>query len=250
MRIEKHLPPSTFREKLMDFTSHIFSLSHFATIGSPVHPPLMDEAEKMYNDLTMCTSSYQAPSEILVDGSISYMFGSRVAEVYLGYLLKGSIRRSQLCWDVPTWPGACFTSQGVLGAVAETSSSTCRKWVGPKARLLDYDVRNLEGTVVQQALWSPQCQGAVNKYVLDATLQFPIFFVRQDRAVGLALHEAIEGPRRVLGAQTYAPLGGQSTIHVRIQVRELLYDTVVVLVPSSISEALSSHQEGDGALIC
>lgn len=190
-----------------------------------MHPPLMDEAEKMYNDLTMCTSSYQAPSEILVDGSISYMFGSRVAEVYFGYLLKGSIRRSQLCWDVPTWPGACFTSQGVLGAAAETSSSTCRKWVGPKARLLDYDVRNLEGTVVPQALWSPQSQGAVNKYVLDATLQFPIFFVRQDRALGLALHEAIEGPRRVLGAQTYAPLGGQSTIHVRIQVRELLYDS-------------------------
>jgi hypothetical protein len=194
----------------------------------------MDEADKTYSYLTQCTSSYRTPSDILVDGSISYMFGPRAAEVYFGYLLKGSIRRSQLCWDVPTWPGACFTSQGVPNATAETSSSTCHKraivgpcvstMVGPKARLLDYDVRNLEGTVVPQVLWSPQSQGAINKYVLDATLQFPIFFVRQDRAVGIALREAVEGSREVLGAQTYAPLGGQSTLHVRIQVRGLLYD--------------------------
>ena len=163
-------------------------------------------------------SSYRAPSDILVDGSISYTFGPRTAEVYFGNLLKGSIRRSQLCWDAPTWPGACFTSQGV-NAIAETSSSTYHKRARPKARLLDYDVRNLEGTVVPQALWCPQSQGAMNKYVLDATLQFPIFFVRQDRAIGLALHEAVEGPGEVLGAETHAPLGGQSTLHVRIQVR-------------------------------
>jgi hypothetical protein len=179
----------------------------------------------MYNHLKPCTSTYRAPSDIMVDGSISYMFGPRDAEIYFGHLLKGGIRRSQLCWNVPTCPGGCFTSQNVLDAIAETSSSSiCHKRVEPpKARLLDYDVRNLEGTVVPQALWSPQSQGAVNKYVLGATLQFPIFFVRQDCAVGLALHEAVEGPREVLGAKTYAPLGGQSTIHVCIQVRELLY---------------------------
>lgn len=185
----------------------------------------MDETDKMYSHLTLCMSSYRAPSDILIDGTISYMFGPRAAEVYFGYLLKGSLRTSQLCWDVPTWPGACFTSQGVLDTTAEKSSGTRQTRVGQKTRLLDYDVRNLEGTVVPQGLWSPQSQGAMNKYVVDATLQFPIFFVRQDRAVGLALREAIEGPREVLGAQTYAPLGGQSTIHVRIQVRGLLYDS-------------------------
>ncbi len=187
-------------------------------------PPFTDEAEQMYNHLSPCTSSSQAPSDILVDGSISYMFGPRDAEFYFSYLLKGSIRRSQLCWDVPTWPGACFTSQGVL-SIAETSSDACHKQAEPKARLLDYDARNIEGTVVPQALWSPQSHGAINKYVLDATLQFPIFFVRQDRVVGLALHEAVEGSHGVLGAQTYAPLGGQSTLHVRIQVRRLRYDS-------------------------
>jgi hypothetical protein len=233
---------------MIDFTPHIYTLSHFATIGPPMHPPLMDKVEKKGNYLTPCTSNYRAPSDILVDGSISYMFGPRAAEGYFGYLLKGSIRRSQLCWDVPTWPGACLTSQSVLNSIAETSNNICHKRVGPKARLLDYDVRNLEGTVVPQTLWCPQSQGAMNKYVLDAPLQFPIFFVRQDRAVGLALHEAVEGPREVLGAQTYAPLGGQSTLHVRIQVRDCCM--IVVLVPSSVTVALSPHPEGNGALIC
>ena len=206
----------------------------------------MDEVGKKCNYLTPCTPSYRAPSDILVDGSISYTFGPRVTENYFGHLLKGSIRRSQLCWDVPTWPGACFTNQGV-NAITETSGSTCHKRVVPKPHLLDYDVRNLEGTVVPQVLWSPQSQGAMNKYVRDATLEFPIFFVRQDHAVGLTLHEAVEGPREVLGAQTHAPLGGQSTIHVRIQVRDCCM--IVVLVLPSVTVALSSHVEGNGALI-
>jgi hypothetical protein len=202
----------------------------------------------MHSYLTPCTSSYRAPSDILVDGSISYMFGPRAAEVYFGNLLKSCIRRSQLCWDVPNWPGACFTSQGVLNVIAETSSSTCHMRVGPKARLLDYDVRSLEGTVVPQAIWCPQSQNAMNKYVLGATLQFPIFFVRQDRAVGLALHEAVERPYEVLGGETYAPLGGQSTLHVRIQVRRLVYDSCPCSPFGHLGTVASP--EGNGALIC
>jgi len=231
LRNKRRSPSTSRKEKLIASTPpmppmpHVYCLSH--SLPSNLPPPLMNETEKMHNYLTPCTSSHRAPSDVLVDGSISYTFGPRAAEVYFGYLLKGSIRRSQLSWDVPTWPGACFTSQGV-NAIAETSSSTCHKRrvpVGLKARLLDYDVRNLEGAVVPQVLWSPQSQGAMDKYVLGATLQFPIFFVRQDRAVGLTLHEAIETPREILGAETYAPLGGQSTLHVRIQVRGLLYDS-------------------------
>jgi hypothetical protein len=192
---------------------------HSVTIGSAMHPPPRDKAKQIYDHLTPGATSSRPPPDILVDGTISYMFGPEVAEIYFRYFLKESIRRSLLCWDVPSWPGACFTSQGSLGGVAETSP-TCHKR-DTKARLLDYDTRNLEGTVIPQALWSPQSRGAMNKYVLDAALQFPIFFVRQDRTVGLSLHETAEGPRGpLLGAQTYAPLAGQSTLHVRIQVRD------------------------------
>jgi len=63
----------------------------------------------------------------------------------------------------------------------------------------------------------PQSQGAVKKYVIDADLQWPIFFVREDRTLGLPLLEAIEGSRGILGEQTYAPLGGQSTFHLRVK---------------------------------
>jgi len=161
-----------------------------------------------------------APPDILVDGLFAYTFGSKIAEYYFSYLLKGQIRTSLLLWHVPGWPGACFTSQGVLGEARETL--TYHEHGKPPARMLDYDVRNLRGTVVPQALWSPQSQGAVKKYVIDADLQWPIFFVREDRTLGLPLPEAIEGPRGVLGAQTYAPLGGQSTFHLRVKVCSFL----------------------------
>jgi hypothetical protein len=208
-------------------------------------PTSRDEAEQIYHHLTPGASSSRPPSDILVDGTISYSFGPRGAEDYFRHLLKGSIRRSLLCCDVPNWPGACFTSQGALDAVAETSS-TRHEWE-PRAHLLDYDTRNLEGTVVPQALWSPQSEAAMNKYVVDAVLQFPIFFVRRDRIVGLSLQEAMEGPCEVLlGAQTYAPLGGQSTLHVRIQVRDPLYDTCLYSVFGQ-NVALSPHRDRETA---
>jgi hypothetical protein len=189
---------------------------HSAAVGFTTPPTLRHDAEQIQHLPTPCTSSSWHPSDILIDGSISYMFGPDFAEVYFSYLFKGSIRRSLLCWDVPDWPGACFTSQGILSTAAESFMCLERE---PKPHLLDYDARNLEGTVVPQVLWSPRSLGATNKYVLDATLQFPIFFVRQDRTVGISLQEAVEGPRGdLLGAQSYAPLGGQSTLHVRIQV--------------------------------
>ena len=194
---------------------------HSAAVRSTEPPTSRDDAEaaeQIYHRLTPCASGSRFPSDILVDGSISYMFGPVVAEIYFGYLFKGSIRSSLLRWDVPDWPGACFTSQPILNTVAETITCLERE---PKSHMLDYNARNLEGTVVPQALWSPRSLGATNKYVLDATLQLPIFFVRQDRTVGVSLREAVEGPREgLLGAQSYAPLGGQSTLHVRIQVRD------------------------------
>jgi hypothetical protein len=218
---------------------------HSAAIGFTMPPTSRDDAEQIHYLPTPCVSSSWHPSDILIDGSISYMFGPKFAEVYFSYLFKGSIRRSLLRWDVPEWPGACFTSQGIFSNASESFTCLERE---PKPHLLDYDARNLEGTVVPQVLWSPRSLGATNKYVLDATLQFPIFFVRQDRTVGVSLHEAVEGPRGdLLGAQSYAPLGGQSTLHVRIQVR--CYCMISLPYSPSVNVALSHHPEGVGATI-
>ena len=184
--------------------------SHFIATESVAHPYLKDDAGRTSHSTT-CAS--QAPADILVDGVLSYMFGSRISEWYFEHLLKGRIRRSLLRWDIPGWPGACFTSQ-------ESESEIPALHPPAPARLLDYDVRRLRGTIVPQALWGPQGQGATKKYVLDATLQWPVFFIREDHTVGLSLQEAVEGPRRaLLGAQTRAQLGERSTLHVRIKVR-------------------------------
>jgi hypothetical protein len=188
--------------------------SYFSAVESATQPWLRDDTRKAPSPIR----ASHPPADILVDGSLSYMFGSRVTEWYFGQLLKGRLRKSLLRWDIPGWPGACFTSQG-----PNSGTPTCLEHQPPPARPLDYDVRNLGGTVVPQALWGPQGQGATKKYVLDAILEWPVFFVREDRTVGLSLQEAVNGPcRTLLGAQMHAPLGGRSTLHVRIKVRILL----------------------------
>jgi hypothetical protein len=167
------------------------------------------------------TSQPPVPADLLVDGTLSYMFGSRVSEWYFEHLLKVRIRRSLLRWDIPGWPGACFTVSGQAQASESQTPPTHHERHGPapEARLLDYDVRGLGGTVVPQALWSPRGMSAMKKYVLDAALQWPVFFVREDRTVGIPLQDAIKGRSRALvGAQTHAPLGGRCTLHVRIKV--------------------------------
>ena len=205
--------------------------SHFTAIEPVTHPHPRDGAGETSHPTT-CAS--QAPPDILVDGILSYMFGSRISEWYFGHLLKGRIRRSLLRWDVPGWPGACFTSQ-----VSESEIPALHEHPPALVRLLDYDVRRLGGTVVPQALWGPQGQGATKKYVLDATLQWPVFFVREDHTVGLSLQEAVEGPRQaLLGAQTRAQLGERSTLHVRIKVRTRPPFSHPLFLPGQVSVLL------------
>jgi len=204
---------------------------HFTAIESITHLHTRDDAGRTSHP-TPCAS--QAPADILVDGIISYMFGSRISEWYFEHLLKGRMRRSLLRWDVPGWPGACFASQ-----VSELEIPAHHEHPPAPARLLDYDVRGLGGTVVPQALWCPQGQGATKKYVLDATLQWPVFFVREDHTVGLSLQEAVEGPRRaLLGAQTRAQLGERSTLHVRIKVRTRRSFSHPLFLPGQVSGLL------------
>jgi hypothetical protein len=186
--------------------------SHFMAVKSTTHPCSRDEAGRICDP----TCASQPLADILIDGSLSYMFGPRISGWYFEHLLKGGIRKSLLQWDVPGWPGACFTSQA-----SESEMGSTRHGHQPApARLLDYDVRGMGGSIVPQALWGPRGKSAKKKYVLDANLQWPVFFVRKDHTVGLRLQEAVEGPRRaLLEAQTHAPLGGRSTLHVRIKVR-------------------------------
>ena len=187
-------------------------MSSSLTANGATDQPSQDDAIQPLH----LTNFSKPPTDLLIDGCISYMLGSRVSELYFGYLFKEPIQNALLRCDVLDWPGACFTSQGVVGAAAEALIHNEDQ--GP-AWLLDYDARDLEGTVVSQALWSPQSHSATTKFVLDAALQLPVFFVCSDGTVGLPLQKAIEGPSRILlWAQQPAPIGAQATFLLRIKV--------------------------------
>ncbi|KAI0290563.1 hypothetical protein BC826DRAFT_1106348 [Russula brevipes] len=134
------------------------SSSHFAPDRFATHAPSNDDPEGGGTSYHVCPS--QSPADILIDGLIAYTFGPRASECYFGHLFKGQIRRSLLRWDVPGWPGACFTTQAVLNGTVDPPTHHDHQ---SPARLLDYDVRNLQGTVVPQALWSPQGPSATKK---------------------------------------------------------------------------------------
>ena len=84
--------------------------------------------------------------------------------------------------------------------------------------LLDYSIVRI-GTVIPQALWSPEKVNDHRYHVANAILQMPIFFLQQDGTLGLALDDAINGRCQALrDARVQAQLGGRTTTHIRIGV--------------------------------
>ena len=84
--------------------------------------------------------------------------------------------------------------------------------------LLDHSVVHT-GTVVPQALWSPQNVNDFRQHVSDASLQMPIFFTHTNGTLGLSLSDAANGRYQTLrDAREQAQLGGKVTTHIRILV--------------------------------
>jgi len=84
----------------------------------------------------------------------------------------------------------------------------------PSARMLDYDARNLRGTVVRQALWGPQSQGAVKRYVIDALAD--LFRPRRSHfrpPASRCRRRTARSPRGVNGR------AGRRTKHIHMRVR-------------------------------
>jgi hypothetical protein len=84
--------------------------------------------------------------------------------------------------------------------------------------LLDYGIVRT-GTVIPQALWSPENVNEHRKHVVEAILQMPIFFVQQDGSLGISLDDALNGHCHTLrDARMRAQFGGKTTTHIRIGV--------------------------------
>jgi hypothetical protein len=148
--------------------------------------------------------------DFLTDGYIPYTFSPRAAASYYTILFKvdPSVieaflykRTAFFVWNQPTiWTQPPLNFNGRPG------------W------LLDYRIRSGGGSVVPQQIWFPQGQGDWRRYVEQAQLQMPLFFVNADGALGVPIVNAAAGQMCLRGATEPAPFGDKTTTKIRIGV--------------------------------
>ncbi len=141
------------------------------------------------------------------------MFGQRDAEFFIESLLKVHARDVQLIGNVPGWPNALMVSRpSVSGAPVDAVANEHPLW------LLDF-VPLSQFTVVTQKIWSPPNQSDWRRYVEQARLRMPVFFVQSNGTIGLPLPRAVVGDTATLRkANEPAPLGGGHSTQIRIAV--------------------------------
>ena len=136
-----------------------------------------------------------------MDGYISHSFGPQWAERHFSNILKSKVISASYRF-------------GPDGGSFIASSPIQYSWV------LDRRVLSI-GTVVPQILWIPHTVTDRRQHVQEAELQMPIFFMHMDGRLGLTLEAAVSGRcHTLLNAQCSAPLGPQTTTHIRIGVSE------------------------------
>jgi hypothetical protein len=153
-------------------------------------------------------------TDLRVDGYLSYTFTPQVAEIYLAYLFKVDPKRVQ-AFGAHNWPGAFFIANPPMNHCHPQHIGN-----GRYAWLLDYAINSRRGggSVVPQQLWSPQGQGDWRRYVEQATLYIPVFFVNVDGSLGVPVSYAAAGQMSLRDANQPAPLGDKTTTKIRISV--------------------------------
>lgn len=143
--------------------------------------------------------------DLFVDGFIAATFSPRDAHSYFALLLKTPDFRSHVSFVRGVW----YTN-----FVQQPSSGF------PTQLPLDFSLRTTEGTVVPQRQWTPADQVDIRRHIQEATLQFPIFFVKRNGGVGFWLPDILEGGRDddLYNRDSYGQFGGRSTTHIVINV--------------------------------
>jgi hypothetical protein len=161
-----------------------------------------------------------------VDGFIARTFTPLDASNYFMFLLRAQnfiqcygILHYQLAWYIRD------NSNLVQGASPGIPLQ--------RTPLLDYSTRAILGTVVPQRRWTPIDEVDIRRHVESAALQLPIFFVNRNGDLGFQLPDILRGCDRDLhNADGFAPLGGKSTTHIRINVSLSLVTSRLVPVGS------------------
>ncbi|KAH9024896.1 hypothetical protein EDB84DRAFT_1564241 [Lactarius hengduanensis] len=148
------------------------------------------------------------------DGYLVRMFGHRDAAFFIESLLKMNARDVHLIGNVPGWHGALMVSRpSVPGTHPDALANNEHPlW------LLDF-VPQPQVTVVTQQIWTPPNQSDWRRYVEQAHLRMPVFFVQNNGVIGLPLSRAAVGDTSSLRTRTSRPpLGGGHSTQIRIAV--------------------------------
>ncbi|KAH9012525.1 hypothetical protein EDB84DRAFT_1535694, partial [Lactarius hengduanensis] len=145
------------------------------------------------------------------DGYLVRMFGRRDAAFFIESLLKADARDVHLIGNVPDWHSALMVSRpSVSGTRPDAFTNEHPLW------LLDF-VPQPQVTVVTQQIWTPPNQSDWRRYIEQAHLCMPVFFVQNNGAIGLPLSRAAVGDTSSLrNADRQAPLGSGHTAQIRI----------------------------------
>jgi hypothetical protein len=148
-------------------------------------------------------------SGFLTDGYISYTFSPRVAEIYIAYVFKVEPILLQT-FRHEGWPGVFFVSNSPMD-----DSRPPLMVNGRPAWVLDYAIRS-GGPVIPQQLWIPHSQGDFRRYVGQASLHLPVFFLNRDGRLGVPVTNAVAGEMSLRAADEPPPLGNRTTVKIRI----------------------------------
>jgi hypothetical protein len=147
------------------------------------------------------------------EGFLTKMFGLQDAAFFIEVLLKMDAREVHLVGNVPGWPCALLSqTPSIQEACAVLAPNNQPLW------LLDFIPSHMYH-VVPQKIWTPSNQSDWRRYVEQASLRMPVFFIQYNGTVGLPLPQALNGDRPLLrGAEKAAPLGGGHSTQIRIAV--------------------------------
>ena len=145
-----------------------------------------------------------------MDGYISYTFTPRYAEGYLAQLFN--VTNATDIQSIRHQSGALYVFNHPTHNIPPAVSMN-----GRHAWLVDFGVRS-GGSVVPQQLSFPQGQGDRRRYVEQAQLRMPVFFVHANGSLGVPVMSAAIGEIQLHGAYLPAQLADRSILKIRIGV--------------------------------
>ncbi|KAH9053780.1 hypothetical protein EDB87DRAFT_162176 [Lactarius vividus] len=151
--------------------------------------------------------------DVLVDGFVAQTFKPEDANNYLMLLLRAPHSQHFMrYYGIVYHQGAWYITQN-----ANLVQGTSPDVPFQNTPLLDYSSRGAPGTILPQQRWTPADEVDVRRHVEGAALQLPIYFVNSNGSIGFPLLDILQGHDRDLrNANGFAPLGGRTTTHIRI----------------------------------